>query len=356
MDGQSYTANPNFDENSMVMDTEQTGIVEASQQESCFEGYTYVTIPRRHLPILLQVLELFDIPHRPGLNVPEVTGWVSLHDPFSPPPPHPEPTPQLAPPDQNFYLGQGTPSSVLLDNTAWHPQPADTQPLIPYSLQHTPIDEPPPVSLGPMYPQPQPWAMNPPQAITPPFPPLHPTHPLPSLGVSPSHFVDQVPVPQRPYRAARGSLEQLSPPLEFWKDNVAGVSVSELLGPNPPKLDHGDMQVFCDCGESVSIRINWPKISKWTEQFATLNHKRERQPITLNKAAVLVARKIERFFNWARTQMEEARTPTESCEWKLGDNWIRLEDLVLLALRRVSRGSWQPEIMVRWPFGCPARE
>jgi len=35
--------------------------------------------------------------------------------------------------------------------------------------------------------------------------------------------------------------------------------------------------------------------------------------------------------------------------WKVGKHFIRMEDLILVSLHNISKGSWQPQLRLRVP-------
>ncbi|TFK51733.1 hypothetical protein OE88DRAFT_1658322 [Heliocybe sulcata] len=120
-----------------------------------------------------------------------------------------------------------------------------------------------------------------------------------------------------------------------------GISVREALVGHLGELVNKDDEVFINCGPSVSIRINWPGYDAWSKQIPTKNWKSQPGPITRQKLAKQVARRIEEFIKaMYDKEMDEDGQP----QWKVGSYGIQLHDLILVSLHQVSKGSWQPQL------------
>ncbi|KZT27837.1 hypothetical protein NEOLEDRAFT_1130325 [Neolentinus lepideus HHB14362 ss-1] len=123
-----------------------------------------------------------------------------------------------------------------------------------------------------------------------------------------------------------------------------GITVHEALHGHLGNLQNKDDEVFINCGPSVSIRLNWPGYDAWSKQIPTKNWKATPGPITRQKLAKQVARRIEEFIKTTSDKdMDEDGQP----QWKVGPHGIQLHDLILVSLHHVSKGSWQPQLRLR---------
>ncbi|PSS37256.1 hypothetical protein PHLCEN_2v894 [Hermanssonia centrifuga] len=96
----------------------------------------------------------------------------------------------------------------------------------------------------------------------------------------------------------------------------------------------------------ITIRINWPGYPPWAQQMHAFTHASVSEPITKQRLAYDIARLVNLFLNdMANVQSMDRSAP--GIAWSVPN--IRLDDLVLLELRHVSTGSWQPVLcrMVR---------
>ena len=106
------------------------------------------------------------------------------------------------------------------------------------------------------------------------------------------------------------------------------------------------------------MSFQWHGYQPWSRQIPTRDFKSTPGPITKDKLAKSIAKVVDRFItvssfpvvNMSRltllssifketkdTQMIYGSNPA----WKVGNGDITLDDLVLIALLHVSRGSWQ---------------
>ena len=106
------------------------------------------------------------------------------------------------------------------------------------------------------------------------------------------------------------------------------------------------------------MSFQWHGYQPWSRQIPTRDFKATPGPITKEKLAKSIAKVVDRFITVSsfpitgvnhlillppifqettETQMVYGSNPA----WKVGDGGIGLDDLVLIALLHVSRGSWQ---------------
>ncbi|KAF9785292.1 hypothetical protein BJ322DRAFT_1108747 [Thelephora terrestris] len=128
---------------------------------------------------------------------------------------------------------------------------------------------------------------------------------------------------------AQKSQEHL-PPVDFTVQGNAGIRLTDALNMNFSHLDGRDDLMFVegDAGPSVSLRIDFQghkSGSKKAKQISTMNHKKNRGPITRQKLAHDVAKIIGAHLQWASFH-------------------VVFEDMYLVRLHQVSHASWQPEV------------
>ncbi|KAI0812640.1 hypothetical protein BC629DRAFT_1589375 [Irpex lacteus] len=95
-------------------------------------------------------------------------------------------------------------------------------------------------------------------------------------------------------------------------------------------------------GNKVSLRVNWPGCQAWSDSIGVhTTHNGQPTFITKSKLACAVAKAIQRFYKGYH----------RSDQWEINAGWtpkdIRFEDLILYELRHVSKGSYQPVLLIR---------
>lgn len=132
-----------------------------------------------------------------------------------------------------------------------------------------------------------------------------------------------------------------SNPYEF------GLTLDNAIKSKHKDLQDKDDPMFAGCGPSVSIRVEWPGYRSWTKQIPTNDFKTPKGPITRAKLAKNLANCVKRFIEWAAKQPMETNADRR---WKVGPKHIKVEDLMLVSLHHVSKGSWQPQLRLRRPL------
>ncbi|KAF9653962.1 hypothetical protein BDM02DRAFT_3182392 [Thelephora ganbajun] len=97
--------------------------------------------------------------------------------------------------------------------------------------------------------------------------------------------------------------------------------------------------MFIDAPVSTfSLRIEWPGYRLWTGKFRAKNWGGTNAPVTRARLVSQLGRRIAEFI--------EAMEGVECADlaWKVGSKNIKVDNLVLVSLIRVSKGSWQPVI------------
>ncbi|KAI9459030.1 hypothetical protein F5148DRAFT_983583 [Russula earlei] len=93
-------------------------------------------------------------------------------------------------------------------------------------------------------------------------------------------------------------------------------------------------------GHSTQIRIAWPGYESWERQIQIRDQTRDRNMITLERFAKLVASVVDRFLTHA------ANAHTYNPNWRVGPGGITRNDVVLVGTVQVSAGGWMPILQV----------
>lgn len=127
-----------------------------------------------------------------------------------------------------------------------------------------------------------------------------------------------------------------------------GIALDDALKAKMKDLHDKDDNMFENCGPSVSIRLQWPGYRAWTKQIPTMDFKSPKGPITRAKLAKNIANCVKRFIE----EKEKERMEMEADRrWRVGTRYIRMEDLILVSLHHISKGSWQPQLRLRTALG-----
>ncbi|KAF9236046.1 hypothetical protein BU15DRAFT_64324 [Melanogaster broomeanus] len=98
---------------------------------------------------------------------------------------------------------------------------------------------------------------------------------------------------------------------------------------------------FADAGrKTFTLRVLWPGYHPWHKTVATMDWRKARAPITRSKLAEGVAIAIRDMIGKHRNKPYDR----DYAAWNVGPSGIQLSDIVLVCLRHVSKGSWQPEL------------
>jgi hypothetical protein len=168
-------------------------------------------------------------------------------------------------------------------------------------------------------------------------------------------------IPQQMYKPHTNSdrrryVEEidLDAPIYFWMDNPGecGISLSDALHSRVRRLVNRDQTVFEGRGPSVSIRLEWPGYRQWSRQIPTRDFRTPPGPITKAKLAKNVAKCVQRFIAERQNHLLEDETYSR---WRVGqtgsgNEYIKLEDLILVSMHHVSMGSWQPQLRLARPL------
>ncbi|KAG9312927.1 hypothetical protein JVU11DRAFT_6361 [Chiua virens] len=139
---------------------------------------------------------------------------------------------------------------------------------------------------------------------------------------------------------------ELQPTILFQSDDPfdMGIRLDDALKQRLKNLQGRDERMFVHCGPSVSIRIQWPGYQSWSKQIPTKDFRNPKGPITKAKLAKNIATCIKHFIEDMQGKPMEAESDKR---WKVGERYIKVEDLILVSLHHVSKGSWQPQLRLR---------
>lgn len=156
----------------------------------------------------------------------------------------------------------------------------------------------------------------------------------------------QVPQEQYAIMAAKGHFNRHDPIIFNLKDsNALGIPIMDALEGEAYRLMGAKDAIINLDKTSTSLRILWPGYHSWSKAFPTKTWKKPRTLLTRALLAKKVAELIKKFYN----ERCNARVDGSNGEWRIGPDGIHLDDLVLVSLRHVSQGSWQPILCLKNP-------
>ncbi|KAI0764115.1 hypothetical protein BC629DRAFT_923830 [Irpex lacteus] len=142
-------------------------------------------------------------------------------------------------------------------------------------------------------------------------------------------------VPQQVYRT--DAVFQPSAPVQFVDHGQPGIRLTNAIASRFSGLHDARQELVLNTGGTkIALRILWPGYGPWGKWPSVYSHTGDRRPITRAQLASLIARKVQEFY--------EAQSAVPSTE-QSPDWWVSripFERLLLLELRHVSPGSWQP--------------
>ncbi|KAH0834765.1 hypothetical protein J3R83DRAFT_10362 [Lanmaoa asiatica] len=139
------------------------------------------------------------------------------------------------------------------------------------------------------------------------------------------------------------------PPINFDLENPDqfGIPITDILNNTDSFTRIRDRtQAFSHMGKKTfTLRVQWPGYRPWSKTLAALDWTKSRDPITRVKLAEAVAKGVRDLIVKYR---DEPYDP-DYVEWNVGPNGIQFDQICLVALHHVSRGSWQPKLCLREP-------
>ncbi|KAJ3552262.1 hypothetical protein NM688_g4243 [Phlebia brevispora] len=149
-------------------------------------------------------------------------------------------------------------------------------------------------------------------------------------------------VPQTNYNAHHGHrvFHSSRNVVDFTVHGQRGIRLADITTKGSFGLDGSEDTVFGDCRGKISYRLQWPDYPA----FAIQKHARRRLStdwcsVTRAKVARDVKDVVSQFI-W-----KHGKDQVDS-QWKVGEHGIKVENIILLSIKQVSAGSWQPELAV----------
>ncbi|KAI0790236.1 hypothetical protein BC629DRAFT_1512515 [Irpex lacteus] len=147
-------------------------------------------------------------------------------------------------------------------------------------------------------------------------------------------------IPQAGYFAPEPYMPY--PNIKFTVNHTLGIRLVDAMNPAFDGLDDADFcpQILENMMTKIMLRIKWPGYPAWNEVIHVFDHNYNVIPNTYKKVSQLVAQKIQSFCYGMRDHPYNADSGVDG--WQL--HRYPFENLVLLELQHVGRGSWQPVI------------
>jgi len=158
-------------------------------------------------------------------------------------------------------------------------------------------------------------------------------------------------VPHRPYPPPHSKTKgqyvddaTLQPPILFDLIGCSqrGVAAKDAVNKRYHNLVGRDDPMFEESGSSVALRFEWPGYKSWSRQIKTNDWRKTRRPITRAKLATDISKSLSLFIQ----EMENEPIDPLNEKWRLGAGHITVDQITLVALEHVSKGSWQPHFYV----------
>ncbi|KAF9789778.1 hypothetical protein BJ322DRAFT_1105640 [Thelephora terrestris] len=169
---------------------------------------------------------------------------------------------------------------------------------------------------------------------------------LPPATTFPENWVK---IPQRIYH--HGSKQwsyRRSEPIRFSTEDHPGINLGDALRKDLTRLTGSEDPMLQGLSGAISCRLLFPGYpeNNGSRQIPTQDWTKARQPIRRSKLAYEVARKLDRYL----TQLARINPDgtVEDC-WRVGHGFMHIDNMFLVSLESVSKGSFQPEIWVAAP-------
>lgn len=169
------------------------------------------------------------------------------------------------------------------------------------------------------------------------------SQPLQSPPLAQSFALRWVEVPQRTYGHRQWDFKP-SEPIFFSVNGLPGINLGDALRKHFTGLDGRDDPMFEKKAGAISCRLLFPGYpSNNSAQISTLGWTKDRVPITRSKLVYEIAKKLDQYL---KSMAGHPMKKSVDQRWKIGEGSMRLENMWLVHLVSVSKGSFQPEIWV----------
>ncbi|KAI0085405.1 hypothetical protein BDY19DRAFT_445710 [Irpex rosettiformis] len=148
-----------------------------------------------------------------------------------------------------------------------------------------------------------------------------------------------VEIPQEEYRANGAQTLYIASQaaIEFWVNGHKGIRVTDALDENYVGLDDPNARLLESVRDKVSIRIEVAGYTSFVTQKYVRRTTEGRESISRRRLATKLAEVVKAF-----VQKNSGVTPQGLNRLQFGPGYIQLEDIYLLEVRHVSKGSLQP--------------
>ncbi|KAH9995428.1 hypothetical protein BJV74DRAFT_333841 [Russula compacta] len=130
-------------------------------------------------------------------------------------------------------------------------------------------------------------------------------------------------------------------PVFFLQNNgIVGLPLARAAIGDTTSLRYADSAAPLGGGHSTQIRIAWPGYESWERQIQIRDQTRNRNEITLERFAKLVAGVVDRFL----TNASEIIPQTGN--WRVGPGGINRNHVIIVGTVQVSAGGWMPILQI----------
>ncbi|KAG8216392.1 hypothetical protein J3R82DRAFT_6496 [Butyriboletus roseoflavus] len=159
-------------------------------------------------------------------------------------------------------------------------------------------------------------------------------------------------IPQERYSTSSISsynTPEQHPPVNFSLENPnqIGIPIADVLNRTDSfhRILDRTQPVIPMGKKTFTLRVQWPGYKSWSKTIAALDWTRSRAPLTRAKLAEAVATGVRDLIEKYRNEQYDP----DYAEWNVGPNGIQLDQICLVRLYHVSKGSWQPELCLLEP-------
>jgi len=175
--------------------------------------------------------------------------------------------------------------------------------------------------------------------------PLSPPTPTPSQNAM-SCLPTWRKIPQTAYGQGKKQWDfRPSEPILFHVDGRPGVNMGDALRNVFAGLDGRDDPMFQDAGDAFSCRLLFPGYPLNSKpQIFTKRWNKDHNPITRSALAYNIARKLKSYLDLMASSHSLGGSIDK--QWEIGEGFMTLDNMFLVRLEHVTKGSYQPEIWV----------
>jgi len=145
-------------------------------------------------------------------------------------------------------------------------------------------------------------------------------------------------LPLRAY-ASRG-LIRAGDPIAFNVSGMPGIALLDALRKKHVIIDDGDEPMFLENNTTITLRIEWPNYVRFSKPIKTQHVRKNTVPISRSDLATKIAEFVDQFISKSAS-LELAGCDVDP-QWKVGEGFIETSRLVLVGLKQVSKGSFEP--------------